>query len=110
MASSQGDEKLIQLLLDQNADINDAQGILYGTPLEEASFEGHERVVQLLLAQGANVNTPCRRRAVGGNALIAAILKGHNKVVQMLLDSGADINAEDGRSHFRRRHLKTMKK
>ena len=50
-ASYNGDEKLVELLLDKGADVN-AQGGDYGNALYAASVGGHE-VVELLLGRGA---------------------------------------------------------
>ncbi|KAK5943798.1 hypothetical protein PMZ80_003079 [Knufia obscura] len=47
-----GYEKVVQILLDQGADVN-AQGGKYGNALQAASQRGHEKVVQMLLKQGA---------------------------------------------------------
>ena len=91
-ASFGGHEKVVQMLLDQGADVN-AQGGEYGNALQAASVKGHEKVVQMLLDQGADVNA---QGGNYGNALQAASVGGHEKVVQMLLDQGADVNAQGG--------------
>ncbi|KAJ5651137.1 NACHT nucleoside triphosphatase [Penicillium longicatenatum] len=91
-ASWGGHEKVVQMLLDQGADIN-AQGGEYGNALQAASSGGHEKVVQMLLDQGADINA---QGGFYGYALQAASWGGHEKVVQMLLDQGADINAQGG--------------
>ncbi|KAF4250945.1 hypothetical protein CNMCM8980_009584 [Aspergillus fumigatiaffinis] len=57
-ASAEGHEKIIQLLLENGADVN-AQG---GSALLAASKEGHDKIIQLLLDHGADVN------AQGGSA------------------------------------------
>ena len=91
-ASSRGNEKAVQFLLEQGADVN-AQSGFRGNALQAASSKGHGKVVQLLLEKGANVN------AQGGyysNALQAASSKGHGEVVQLLLEKGAEINAQGG--------------
>ena len=79
------------LLLENGADIN-AQGGLYGSALEAASYAGNEKVVMLLLKNGADIN------AQGGSyssALKAASYVGNEKVVMLLLENGADVNAHD---------------
>ena len=52
-ASSSDYENVMQMLLDQGADVN-AQGGEYGNALQAASFKGHEKVVQMLLDHGAD--------------------------------------------------------
>ncbi|KAL4963354.1 uncharacterized protein BDV14DRAFT_210017 [Aspergillus stella-maris] len=59
-ASFQGHEKLVQILLDQGADILldqgadvNAQGGRYGNALQAASSGGHKELVQILLDHGA---------------------------------------------------------
>ncbi|KAL4793151.1 hypothetical protein BDV19DRAFT_231391 [Aspergillus venezuelensis] len=84
-ASFRGHEKMVQILLDQGADVN-AQGGRYGNALQAASSEGHEKLVQILLDQGADVNA---QGGQYGNALQAASSKGHKKLVQILIDRGA---------------------
>lgn len=91
-ASKEGQERTVQLLLDNGAHVN-ASGSDHGNALEAASSRGHEQTVRLLLNHGAHVN------AVGSNhgaALQAACLRGHEKIVRILLRSGADINAFGG--------------
>src|ERR1700722_16401845 len=92
-ASYGGHEMVVQLLLDNGAEVN-AQGGYYGNALQAASIRGHEKVVQLLLDNGAEVNAQGGRY---GNALQAASIRGHEMVVQLLLDNGAEVNAQGGR-------------
>ncbi|KAF7513173.1 hypothetical protein GJ744_010569 [Endocarpon pusillum] len=47
-ASSRGDEKVVQMLLELDAEVN-AQGGRYGNALQAASERGDEKVVQMLL-------------------------------------------------------------
>ena len=53
-ASSEVQDKLVQMLLDNGADVN-AQGEEYGNALQAASSEGYDQVVQMLLDKGADV-------------------------------------------------------
>jgi ankyrin repeat protein len=51
-------QKIVQLLLEANADPN-ASGGLCGTALQIAAFQGNELIVKLLLEAKANVNLKC---------------------------------------------------
>jgi ankyrin repeat protein len=76
--------EMAELLLDKGADVN-AQGGIYGNPLQAASSGGHEQVVKLLLDKGANVNV---EGGEYGNAPQAASARGHEQVVKLLLEHG----------------------
>jgi hypothetical protein len=92
-ASLLGLKKMVQMLMDAEADVN-AQGGHFGNALQAASAEGHEKVVQMLMDAEADVNA---QGGHFGNALHAASHRGHEKVVQMLMDARADVNAQGGR-------------
>ncbi|KAJ7273891.1 ankyrin repeat-containing domain protein [Mycena rebaudengoi] len=86
---NRADTAIIQLLIDQGADVNQ-QGGVYGNALQVASRWGCDEVVHLLIENGADVN------ALGGkygHALQAASTEGDEAVVQLLIDNGADVNA-----------------
>ena len=90
--------KVVQLLLDEGADVN-AQVGNYGYALQAAmaaKYTLHDylvEVVQLLLDKGADVNA---QGGMYGNALQAAAYSGKVEFFQLLLDKGADINAQGG--------------
>ena len=92
--------KVVQLLLDEGADVN-AQVGNYGYALQAAmaaKYTLHDylvEVVQLLLDKGADVNA---QGGMYGNALQAAVASDKSKVevIQLLLDEGADINTQGG--------------
>ena len=87
--SAVGRLEIVQLLLDNGADVNaDDDGV---TALWNASAAGHFEIVQLLLDNGANVNANGDRYNCI-TALIAASKEGHLEIVQLLLDNGADVN------------------
>jgi ankyrin repeat domain-containing protein 50 len=50
-ASERGYEKVVQMLIDAGADVN--QGGKYGNALQAASMKGYEKVVQMLIDAGA---------------------------------------------------------
>jgi ankyrin repeat protein len=90
VASLLGHDTVVQLLLDEDADVN-AQGGYFGNALQAASGEGHKQIVEILLYRGADVNA---QGGNYGNALQAASEKGHEQIVKILLDRGADVNAQ----------------
>ncbi|THW55950.1 hypothetical protein D6D19_10657, partial [Aureobasidium pullulans] len=91
-ASAEGNDEIVQLLLDRGADVN-APGGCYNNALYAASAYGHDEIVQMLLDKGADVNA---QGGYYGNVLQAASARGHDKTVQLLLEKGADVNAQGG--------------
>jgi ankyrin repeat protein len=92
IAAEQGNQAVMEVLLDKGADVN-AEGGIYGNALYAASAGGHKEVATLLLDKGADVNA---EGGIYGNALYAASAGGHKEVATLLLDKGADVNAEGG--------------
>ena len=86
------DLEIIQILLDNNADVN-AQGGHFGNALQAASEGGHEAAIKLLLDNNTDVNA---QGGLFGNALQAASYGGHEAAIKLLLDNNADINAQGG--------------
>ncbi|KAJ5982454.1 hypothetical protein N7451_012554 [Penicillium sp. IBT 35674x] len=89
-ASLNGYKNIVQLLLENGAEVN-AQGGKFGNALQAASSGGHDKIVQLLLENGAEVNA---QGGKFGNALQAACSGGHDKIVQLLLENGAEVDAQ----------------
>lgn len=92
IAAANGNESLMQLLLDRGADIN-IQGGYFGSALQAAVINGNESHVQLLLDRGADVNI---QGGFHGSAIAAAASIGSKGKIQLLLDRGAYINAKSG--------------
>ncbi|KAJ5439445.1 uncharacterized protein N7458_010443 [Penicillium daleae] len=92
LASSQGHDRVVQLLLNNGTDVNARSG-RHGTPLQVASLDGRHQVVSTLLAHGADLNVTCQRYGV---PLAAAAEKGHLHTFQTLLDHGANVNSRGG--------------
>ena len=88
-----GGLKVIQLLLDQGADVNTLGG-RFGNALQAAAYHGKIEVIQLLLDKGADVNS---QGGMFGTVLQAAAYSGKTEVIQLLLDNGANINASPGK-------------
>ncbi|KAM6503799.1 hypothetical protein JOM56_000742 [Amanita muscaria] len=92
-AASVHAKDIVELLLDNGADVN-AQGGCYGNPLQVASSRGDKDIVELLLDKGADVNA---QSGEYGNALQTASYRGRKDIVELLLDKGADVNAQGGK-------------
>lgn len=94
LASYSGNEQVVQLLLENGANINPSgpKGT-WGFPLQAAAEQKNQAMVKFLLERGAHVN------AVGGNfgtALQAAAVKGSDSIINLLLGAGADATLEGG--------------
>lgn len=105
-AAKSGNAKIVELLINREADINlpgpPPLGAENGPnlptwPLHLAAEEGYTAVVRLLLGRGAYIDAG----APGRTALRAAVERGHRDVVEVLLDASADpdfdINTRDTR-------------
>jgi ankyrin repeat protein len=118
-ACHQGDEKLVQRLLDK-ADFADVTPFELNKGLCKAFAEGHEGTVELLLARGASAGDDtlrfactegnekisrmllCRRYSADSDALIAACAEGQGRAMKVLLARGARANqlAFPGALHY----------
>ena len=79
------DMKVVQLLLENGADVN-ARGGYFGNALQAAAHEHSKKVVQLLLENGADVNA---QGGIHSTALEAASNRGRDDIVGLLLENGA---------------------
>ena len=91
-AARKGDTDLIEKLLENGADIEEAEGKFNDTPLHLAARAGHESTVECLLNRGANIEA---KEACGCTALIMAACQGQRSIVEFLLDRGANIEAKE---------------
>ncbi|RMY70463.1 hypothetical protein D0862_14748 [Hortaea werneckii] len=87
-----GLSKVVKLLLERGADVNESEGY-YGGALQAASYKGYKDIVELLSARGADANAS---GGYYGSALQAASIKGYEDIVELLLAKGADANASGG--------------
>jgi ankyrin repeat protein len=88
-----GHTKVVQLLLENSADVNttDKDG---NSPLHHACSRGHTDVVRLLLKNDANVNAINNE---DNTPLYIACRYGHTIVVKLLLENGANVNTTYGK-------------
>ena len=91
VASFYGQKDVVQLLLDEGAEIDKAD-IDGRTPLHLATYDGYKDVIILLLHRGAD---PKKASKDGESPLHDAASCGHRDVVEVLLDGGDDPNKAD---------------
>ncbi|KAM0361958.1 hypothetical protein ACHAPK_011621 [Fusarium culmorum] len=97
VASEGGHVKIVERLLEAQADVNAAASRDGGrTALQAASAGGHIQVVERLLEAQADINAAACLKG-GWTALQAASAGGHIQVVERLLEAGATL---DEASHF----------
>ena len=78
-----GDEGIMEMLLDRDANVNAKEGCC-PPAIQLASGSGHERIVQMLLDRGADINAQSKSRHQ--SALEAAQEAGYGGIVKLLLD------------------------
>ena len=87
--SRRGDERIVDILLANQANTNVADKQRGYTPLRLAAENNHRRIVKKLIANKAKLDTV---DILGDTALIRASLRGNVGLVQDLIDAGADLN------------------
>ena len=89
-AATQGQVKVVNYLLDHDAEID--AGF---PPLYQAAGAGNRAMVELLLSRGADVN---RDSEYGMTALCRAVQEGYMSIIELLLAHKADVNVCDSRN------------
>ncbi len=88
-AISKGHDEMVELLIEQGADVN-GKDVGGGAPLRWAAKFGHKEIAVLLIANGADVNA---KNYFGWTSLHEAAGVGHGKICLLLIEKGADVNA-----------------
>ena len=92
LAVKEGDESMVRLLLEKNADLN-VRDVCGRTPLFWAVDGSYESIDPLFLSEGlaaANVRDNTDKRPLPG-----ALESGYESIARLLLDRGADVNVWD---------------
>ncbi len=89
VASEEGREAIVKLLVRNNADVNYLNGLNKTTALYIASEKGHEAIAELLIRNNADVNHINR---IDRTALYIASEKGHEAIVKLLVRNNASVN------------------
>jgi ankyrin repeat protein len=92
VAAYNGQEKAVELILEQPKLEVDARNKMGLTALAAAAFKGHVGISKKLIAAKANVNAA---NGSGQTAIMFAALAGKVKVLKYLLSVGADPRAAD---------------
>jgi len=94
-ASFYGHREVVDLLLEQGADINKADEESGRTPLHRAIIGEEPEIAAGLIERGADVNL---RTKAGASALMFAVAIGHPALISTLVEKGAVVEAktEDG--------------
>ena len=93
-AAMNGNESMVRLLVDRDAEVNCFGGVVFGNPLQAACYSGSESIVRLLIERGASVNP--NRGGKHDTPLQVACEFGHESLVRLLIRSGANVKAHGG--------------
>ncbi|KAL3450534.1 ankyrin repeat-containing domain protein [Aspergillus insuetus] len=91
-AAHNGDEKLVDFLLDHQPSTASAASHYNRSPLSISAVKGHYTIIKKLLAYGLD---PDEKDTLGRSPLSLAAAAGHSGVVRELLTKGVDITSTD---------------
>ena len=87
-----GYTEIVEIFLEQTADINALYSESQRALLSQAVIAGNKEIVQQVLAKKADTNV---RGKDGRTPLYLAVLHGHIEIIHLLIDSGADIDTPE---------------
>ncbi len=94
-AAEQGDEEVVRILVQAEADVGAGTRIGHYTPLHLASRGGHVVVAKSLLEAGADARAPTTNSGATPLHLAASSAAGGAEMIALLADHGADVNARE---------------
>ncbi len=94
LAAEYGHRQIVELLLQEGADINAKSGFKR-TPLHFAASSGHDEIVSLFIEKGAELN---KNDSFVLTPIFQAAYNGHKNIVEMLLSNGINLNATEKNS------------
>lgn len=96
IAAMVGNQRLVQILLLKDADINAPASVLSPglTALQAAAQHSDTEILSFLIKEGADVNAPASS-SDGSSALRIAIAKQNIEAVEILLDAGASVTVNE---------------
>lgn len=94
IASWSGSKEIVELLISNGANVNQAAEAEFYTALMRASDRGHWDIADILIKKGADVNA---RDDYDATSLTRAAESGHLEIVRLLLENGADPNIREER-------------
>ena len=87
IACKEDSYECLDLLIDNNININDAENQFHFTPLHVACYNNHLRIIQLLIFTGAD---PSQKDIFNNSTVEIASENGHHDLVQILLGKQND--------------------
>ncbi len=94
LAAEHGHRQIVELLLQEGADINAKSGFKR-TPLHFAASSGHDEIVRLFIEKGAELN---ENDSFILTPIFQAAYNGHQNIVEMLLSNGINLSATEKNS------------
>lgn len=96
LAARDGNLEIMEILIDNGADVNLGESWLKIAPLHVAARNGNIAMLKLLIENGADMNI---ENHTGAKPIHYAARAGHSDVVDLLLAKGVDVNSRDAEDY-----------